>query len=57
MDFTTTDSSVVSIFEPYHIADRGNVTIKSGYSIVNIDGKNSNTNAWSRQGIIFAQGG
>lgn len=57
LDFTSSDQTIVSIFEPYHIADKGEVSIRAGYTVVNVDGRNSNTNVWSRHGILFAQGG
>lgn len=57
LEFTSSDDTIISVFEPYHPISKADVTIKAGYSIVNVDGKNSNTKVWSRQGIIFAQGG
>lgn len=39
------------------MTETAQVTIKSGYSIVNVDGRNSDNHLWGREGIIFAQGG
>lgn len=57
LDFTSSNDSVISVFEPYHIADKADVTIKAGFAIVNVDGKNSNNRLWGRDGILFAIGG
>jgi hypothetical protein len=57
LEFSSSDDKTVSVFEPYHVISKGDVTIKAGYAVVNVDGKNSNTKIWSRQGVLFAQGG
>lgn len=57
LDFSSSDEKVIHVFEPYHVADIADVTIKAGYSMINVDGRNSDTHLWARQGIMFAHGG
>lgn len=57
LDFSSSDEKVIQVFEPYHVADQADVTIKAGYSMINVDGRNSDTHLWARQGILFAHGG
>lgn len=38
------------------MAEQADFTLKSGYSIISVDGRNSDTHLWTRHGIMFAQG-
>ena len=56
LSYESSNPEIVAVYEPYHIAEEAELGLQAGYRPLNLDGKNSQENVWTRDGVLVAEG-